>query len=475
MLGGKCMYELTCLDSYGNPVDCFYQWDTWQSLMIKNTGLDEAPIFHFCNRKSTEAFSVPSTISDGVITVKVPNYFLTQPYPLMVYMYVYENELSAKVQYTFKVFVKARKRPSDYVYVENIEKTTLASVIGQIEGVKDKTSSLQTQLDELDISGKPVTFEENENYNIQSGDNTSSLFGKIRKLINLVEEKAPNFLTNGRTPYADRWTSTRYLEGMGVNGTSDVHFVCGCFSPSSNQNKTVSKPGFELKDGARLIVSFRNGNTAANPTLDVNGTGAKPIYYKGAAIPTKYIYDGVILELVYIISSGVGRWYVVGDLTQTQADSLQDQINMLSVQSGAKVLWTGGLFPGGTIEFDIPQECFHNGGIVSLVIESFAREKEDNVYSASAGTQNIFCPISFVGVADPDNPQNTIYSYSNPDDWKTICITDGWTSGGNFGAVYIEAKRTVDSRYAVCKIKNRCSSEDAAVFNCVSAYVPSDI
>lgn len=422
------MYELTCLDSYGNPVDCFYQWDTWQSLMIKNTGLDEAPIFHFCNRKSTEAFSVPSTISDGVITVKVPNYFLTQPYPLMVYMYVYENELSAKVQYTFKVFVKARKRPSDYVYVENIEKTTLASVIG-----------------------------------------------KIRKLINLVEEKAPNFLTNGRTPYADRWTSTRYLEGMGVNGTSDVHFVCGCFSPSSNQNKTVSKPGFELKDGARLIVSFRNGNTAANPTLDVNGTGAKPIYYKGTAIPRKYIYDGVILELVYIISSGVGRWYVVGDLTQTQTDSLQDQINMLSVQSGAKVLWTGGLFPGGTIEFDIPQECFHNGGIVSLVIESFAREKEDNVYSASAGTQNIFCPISFVGVADPDNPQNTIYSYSNPDDWKTICITDGWTSGGNFGAVYIEAKRTVDSRYAVCKIKNRCSSEDAAVFNCVSAYVPSDI
>lgn len=176
-----------------------------------------------------------------------------------------------------------------------------------------------------DISDKTVSFtEDSDSYEFSSGETTSVLLGKIRKLLNTIKQKAPYFLSGGRVPLADQWTNTRYLEGMGVNGASDIHFVCDCSSPSSSPVKTVDKPEFVLKDGARLIVSFENGNAAPNPTLDVNGTGAKPIYYKGAAIPEKYIYSGAVFELVYIISSGAGRWHVVGDLTQSQVDSLKD-------------------------------------------------------------------------------------------------------------------------------------------------------
>lgn len=37
-----------------------------------------------------------------------------------------------------------------------------------------------------------------------------------------------------------------------------------------------------LKDGASFLIKFTNANTAADPTLNINGTGAKPIRYADA-------------------------------------------------------------------------------------------------------------------------------------------------------------------------------------------------
>lgn len=55
-----------------------------------------------------------------------------------------------------------------------------------------------------------------------------------------------------------------------------------CSTAAETAAKTVAITGFSLVKGATVTVSFTNSNTAANPTLNVNSTGAKNIRMNGA-------------------------------------------------------------------------------------------------------------------------------------------------------------------------------------------------
>ena len=83
-----------------------------------------------------------------------------------------------------------------------------------------------------------------------------------------------------------------YTKGRGYG-------VCGTLA--NNLTKTVAMPNFVLQPGAMVAVLFRFGNSAAEPTLNVNATGAKPIYncYKNAIIDTTDIGEGMTAQLVY--------------------------------------------------------------------------------------------------------------------------------------------------------------------------------
>ena len=79
-----------------------------------------------------------------------------------------------------------------------------------------------------------------------------------------------------------------------------------CSTEAATVAKEVTVPKFELKDGALVVVKFTNANSIASPTLNVNGTGAKPIYrYGTTAVSTSqsttgwragavqlFVYDG---------------------------------------------------------------------------------------------------------------------------------------------------------------------------------------
>ena len=72
-------------------------------------------------------------------------------------------------------------------------------------------------------------------------------------------------------------------------------------------SKTAALPGFILKPGAWAVVRFSNTNTAAGATLNIGGTGAKPIQYHGKVLTAgtpgagrayAFIYTGSAYELV---------------------------------------------------------------------------------------------------------------------------------------------------------------------------------
>ena len=132
------MFGVGCFDTHDNPIDHYTQWDINQKLKIVVYDVDSgllknAPYIHFANVKSTEALVVRSTVEGtDTIVVDVPNSLLQESWPLLVYVYLNDN-LDAHSQKTIikiEIPVHKRAKPSDYEYVENIERIT-AEVIKQ--------------------------------------------------------------------------------------------------------------------------------------------------------------------------------------------------------------------------------------------------------------------------------------------------------------------------------------------------------
>jgi N-acetylneuraminic acid mutarotase len=83
-----------------------------------------------------------------------------------------------------------------------------------------------------------------------------------------------------------------------------------CETTAGTAAKTVSAGDFALETGATVIVKFKNTNSAANPTLNVSGTGAKAIYYKGAAIAASTLKANYTYTFVY----NGAQWDIVGEI-----------------------------------------------------------------------------------------------------------------------------------------------------------------
>lgn len=96
-----------------------------------------------------------------------------------------------------------------------------------------------------------------------------------------------------------------YTDLVNVNAFSTMYGACS--TAAATVAKTVACSSYKLVTGATITVKFTTTNTAASPTLNVNSTGAKAIYYRGAAISAGYLaanrtymfrYNGTQYELV---------------------------------------------------------------------------------------------------------------------------------------------------------------------------------
>lgn len=94
-----------------------------------------------------------------------------------------------------------------------------------------------------------------------------------------------------------------------VTAGGSTHLVAStlygtCDTAAATAAKVVTCSDFnKLLTGVTIHVKFTNTNTATNPTLNVNSTGAKNIYRYGSTVPgTDYAtswYDGAIISFTY--------------------------------------------------------------------------------------------------------------------------------------------------------------------------------
>lgn len=121
-----------------------------------------------------------------------------------------------------------------------------------------------------------------------------------------VEDKT----TGERVFEADIDNGTCYIGGSTINiGGSTLGATVSaleakygtCTTTAATAVKAVACSGFALKEGATVTVKFSAANTAAGPSLNVNGTGAKNIAYAGyGSLQQKYWWKaGAVLTFVY--------------------------------------------------------------------------------------------------------------------------------------------------------------------------------
>ena len=72
-----------------------------------------------------------------------------------------------------------------------------------------------------------------------------------------------------------------------------------CTTGAGENVKEIQCPGFALAGGAAITIKFDVGNAADNMALNVNGTGAKPVFYKGVPIDKSLIASGTTYEFRY--------------------------------------------------------------------------------------------------------------------------------------------------------------------------------
>ena len=152
-------------------------------------------------------------------------------------------------------------------------------------------------------------------YNPMTGA-TASAAGKAG-LVPAPAAGDQNKVLKGDGSWADeKLKNPTYINGMTFTGTPEYGELSNtrmCSTAGNVAEKVVTFTGFSgYKNYARINVKFAYTNSASNPTLKINDTDPKPIYYKNRPVMPGAIKALKIYAFVYLLNGD--RWEILGDL-----------------------------------------------------------------------------------------------------------------------------------------------------------------
>lgn len=206
--------------------------------------------------------------------------------------------------------------------------------------------------------------------------------------------------------------TARNIDGVSFDGSTSIGHYCICSTASATVAKTATLSGFKLVSGAKVVIKFTYGSTATSPTLNINSTGAKPIYYKGAAVPPGYITANLFVELVYngtqynivgdiptadTLLTGYTKGSQTGDIlaADTLGDAFSKVLNALTEKLSVEVVpYTGTGVGGATYKFS-------NGLAISAIYKDITFTANiawsgSSLYYAGVNMGNL--PITFTNI-----------------------------------------------------------------------------
>lgn len=145
----------------------------------------------------------------------------------------------------------------------------------------------------------------------------------------------------------------------------DAYVVC--YTPAGTADKTISVDGYytiPANGGGSIKVKFTYANTVENPTLNISGTGAKPLYLgKDPVSPTNTWADGSIVEVFY----DGENYRILSDPFENIQIMNNMQGQLTAILAGAKV--SVGLNPA-VIHVGVRTKILASANITGVVAES---------------------------------------------------------------------------------------------------------
>ena len=108
------------LNHFGTySTDAVYQWDQNHTLNIEGENSQGVTTVRFTNKSRDKAIVCETTDVDGVKVANVPNELLEEPYDVIAYVHVY-NDNHAKTVEIINIPLIKRAKPTDYQFVDNV-------------------------------------------------------------------------------------------------------------------------------------------------------------------------------------------------------------------------------------------------------------------------------------------------------------------------------------------------------------------
>ena len=106
---------------------------------------------------------------------------------------------------------------------------------------------------------------------------------------------------SGNAATATKLATARKIDGISFDGSADITIprYGTCTTAAATAAKVGTLAGFARFTGAIIVLKFTSANTVANPTLNVNSTGAAAITYQGTAISSAMITTGMLAMFQY--------------------------------------------------------------------------------------------------------------------------------------------------------------------------------
>lgn len=145
------------------------------------------------------------------------------------------------------------------------------------------------------------------------------------------------YLNYGRMKY----TGTQPVVSITQSGT--LSGTCSTAAGTAAKVLTTTAGSTTLSNGLVIYVKFSNDNTASNPTLNVDSTGAKPIYFGSTNIPANYLNKTIQYKMTYNTTSAA--WVVnntfnrVEDVTTSAYSGTSSNYN--TTYNSGEWNWTG--------------------------------------------------------------------------------------------------------------------------------------
>ena len=158
------MQEIAVYDLDGNTLTNLVQYDTDVYIHIKDSRITAAYQVQFFNSTSESALVMNSTYNNGILSVKIPNDLLLQPYTITGYVNVKKSGES-KCLYGFRIAVRKKPQPNDWVHVDSKDYVTFEQIVEECrEFAKNaSTSATNAKASEIAASNSATNAKNSEN------------------------------------------------------------------------------------------------------------------------------------------------------------------------------------------------------------------------------------------------------------------------------------------------------------------------